>query len=111
MTQEIAVTGSPEFTSGFRLAGVRRFANVEEEHKADELDETVSDLLNDDTIGIIIMHHDDMDHLSRSVKRAVEESVEPAVVALGAAAGTGLRDQIKRAIGIDLMRSDNNESQ
>ena len=28
MSQEIAVVGSPEFTTGFRLAGVRRFDDV-----------------------------------------------------------------------------------
>ncbi|OYR63668.1 V-type ATP synthase subunit F, partial [Halorubrum sp. E3] len=28
MSQEIAVVGSPEFTTGFRLAGVRAFENV-----------------------------------------------------------------------------------
>ena len=33
MSQEIGVIGSPEFTTGFRLAGIREFANVPEEDK------------------------------------------------------------------------------
>lgn len=104
MSQEIAVVGSPEFTTGFRLAGVRRFANIEEEDKPDELDGAVESLLTDDEVGIIVMHQDDMDHLSRGVREDVETSVEPAVVTLGGGAGSGgLREQIKRAIGIDLM--------
>ncbi len=104
MSQEIAVVGSPEFTTGFRLAGVRTFANVDEHRKSDELDDAVASLLDGDDVGIIVMHQDDMVHLSRDVRKRVETSVEPAVVTLGGEAGSGgLRDQIKRAIGIDLM--------
>ncbi len=104
MSQEIAVVGSPDFTTGFRLAGVRRFENVQESSKSDELDGAVASLLDDEDIGIIVMHQDDIDHLSRGVRQDVETSVEPAVVTLGAGAGgAGLRGQIKRAIGIDLM--------
>ena len=103
MSQEIAVVGSPEFTTGFRLAGVRTFENVPEDDKAEELDDAVTSVLEDDGVGIVVMHDDDMDHLSRGVRREVEESVEPVVVTLGGEAGGGLREQIKRAIGIDLM--------
>jgi len=108
MTQEIAVVGSPEFTTGFRLAGVRRFANVEEEDKPTDLDGAVDRLLDAEGVGIIVIHQDDVDHLSRAVRRRLETSVEPAVVTLGGGAGSGgLRDQIKRAIGIDLLEDDN----
>ena len=104
MSQEIAVIGSPEFTTGFRLAGVRRFENVPDEAKTDELDDAVERTLADEGIGIVVMHQDDLDHLSRGVREAVETSVEPVVVTLGGGAGSGnLRQQIKRAIGIDLM--------
>jgi hypothetical protein len=41
MSQEIAVVGSPEFTTGFRLAGVRRFEEIADERKDDELDGAV----------------------------------------------------------------------
>jgi len=107
MSQEIAVAGSPEFTTGFRLAGVRKFANVPEEDKPGEFDDAVEGLLNDEEVGILVLHQDDMDHLSRDVRQAVEDSVEPATVTLGGgAASGGLRDKIKRAIGIDLMEED-----
>ncbi|WP_435196521.1 V-type ATP synthase subunit F [Natronomonas sp. EA1] len=107
MSQEIGVIGSPEFTTGFRLAGVRRFENVPEEQKDDELDEAVSSMLDDDEVGIIVMHNDDLDHLSRTVRQTVETSVEPVLVTLGGGAGSGgLREQIKRAIGIDLMEEE-----
>lgn len=106
-SQEIAVVGSPEFTTGFRLAGVRRFENVSDDQKEAELDEAVNNVLNDEKVGIVVMHDDDLEHLSRGVKEEVETSVEPVVVTLGGGAGSGgLREQIKRAIGIDLMDED-----
>ncbi|SHG50974.1 V-type ATP synthase subunit F [Halobaculum gomorrense] len=106
MSQEIAVIGSPEFTTGFRLAGVRKCENVPEDEKDDRLDEAVEETLADDGIGIVVMRDEDLDHLSRTVRRDVEGSVEPVLVTLGGGAGSGLREQIKRAIGIDLMDED-----
>jgi V/A-type H+-transporting ATPase subunit F len=106
-SQEIAVVGSPEFTTGFRLAGVRKFANVPDDEKGEELDDAVTETMEDDDIGIVVMHDDDMEHLSRDVRQAVETSVEPVVVTLGGGTGSGnLREQIKRAIGIDLLEDD-----
>ena len=107
MSQEIAVIGSPDFTTGFRLAGVRKFENVPEEQKDDQLDEAVMRTLEDDDVGIIVMHDGDLDHLSRNARTAVEGSIEPVLVTLGGGAGSGgLREQIKRAIGIDLMEEE-----
>ncbi|MFC6826813.1 V-type ATP synthase subunit F [Halopelagius fulvigenes] len=107
MSQEIAVIGSSDFTTGFRLAGVRKFENVPEEQKNEQLDEAVEETLSDEDVGIIVMHDDDMEHLSRQVRQSVETSIEPTLVTLGGGAGAGgLRNQIKRAIGIDLMEED-----
>jgi V/A-type H+-transporting ATPase subunit F len=107
MSQEIAVIGSPDFTTGFRLAGVRKFENVPEDEKSEQLDDAVMRTLDDDDVGIVVMHADDMEHLSRQAREAVEGSIEPVLVTLGGGAGSGgLREQIKRAIGIDLMEED-----
>jgi len=107
MSQEIAVVGSPEFTTGFRLAGVRKFQDVPQDRKGEDLDEAVEATLADDDVGIVVMHDDDLEHLSRSVRQEVQTSVEPVLVTLGGGAGSsGLREQIKRAIGIDLMEED-----
>lgn len=107
MSEEIAVAGSPEFTTGFRLAGVRKFADVPEADKPAEFDAAVAELLEDDDVGILVVHQDDIEHLSRDVRQAFEESVDPATVTLGGGAGGGgLREKIKRAIGIDLMDDD-----
>ncbi|PSP57138.1 V-type ATP synthase subunit F [Halobacteriales archaeon QS_1_67_19] len=107
MSQEIAVVGSPEFTTGFRLAGVRKFENVPNDVKETELDDAVTRVLDDEDVGIVVMHDDDLDYLSRQVREEVEGSVEPTMVSIGGGAGSGgLRDKIKRAIGIDLMDED-----
>jgi V/A-type H+-transporting ATPase subunit F len=107
MSREIAVIGSPDFTTGFRLAGVRKFADVPDDEKEDRLDDAVEEMLADDDVGIVVMHDDDLDHLSRNVRQSVETSVEPVLVTLGGGTGSGgLREQIKRAIGIDLMEED-----
>ena len=108
MSQEIAVVGSPEFTTGFRLAGVRKFADIPAERKDERLDDAVTEMLEDDDVGIVVMHDDDMDHLSRGVRKSAETSVEPVLVTLGSsgAGSGGLREQIKRAIGIDLMEDE-----
>ncbi|PSQ45042.1 V-type ATP synthase subunit F [Halobacteriales archaeon SW_6_65_15] len=107
MSQEIAVVGSPEFTTGFRLAGVRKFENVPDAEKDAELDDAVTRVLEDDDVGIVVMHDDDLDYLSRKVRQEVETSVEPTMVSIGGGAGSGgLRENIKRAIGIDLMDED-----
>ncbi|WP_336134947.1 V-type ATP synthase subunit F [Natronomonas amylolytica] len=104
MSQEIAVIGSPDFTTGFRLAGVRRFENVQDADKEEQLDDAVESVLDDDNVGIVVMHDEDTEYLSRTVRQRVETSVEPVVVTLGGGTGSGnLREQIKRAIGIDLM--------
>jgi len=104
MSQEIAVVGSPDFTTGFRLAGVRRFEDVPDAEKDERLDEAVESVLDDDEVGIVVMHDEDVEALSRTVRQRVETSVEPVVVTLGGGTGSGnLREQIKRAIGIDLM--------
>jgi len=110
MSQEIGVIGSPEFTLGFRLAGVRRFENVPADRKDEQLDGAVETLLAADDVGIVVMHDDDLQHLSRNVRTTVETSVEPTFVTLGGGAGSGgLREKIKRAIGIDLMEEGDNE--
>jgi V/A-type H+-transporting ATPase subunit F len=103
MSRRIAVVGAPSFTTGFRLAGVDEFREVLEENKSEELDEAVEDVLSLDDIGIVVMHQDDIDHLSREVREEVGTSVEPVVVTLGGEGDGQLRDKIKRAIGIDLM--------
>jgi V/A-type H+-transporting ATPase subunit F len=106
MSQEIAVVGSPDFTTGFRLAGVRKFYNVDA-GDVDALEDAVRSVARDEDVGIVVMHDDDVAELSREPRSIVDTSIEPTFVTLGGGAGSGgLREQIKRAIGIDLMDED-----
>lgn len=99
----IAVVGDPNFTTGFRLAGVDEFREVREEQKPEELDGAVEDVVEEDEVGIVVMHDADVEHLSRDVRETVETSIEPTFVLLGGEGRGQLREKIKRAIGIDLM--------
>jgi len=99
----IGVVGSPSFTTGFRLAGVDEFREVRDENKQKDLDAEVESMLAEDDVGIVVMHDDDLEHLSREVREEVETSVEPVVVTLGGEGEGALREKIKRAVGIDLM--------
>ena len=107
MSQEIAVIGSPEFTTGFRLAGLQFFEDIQETEKSRKLDEAVERMNEHERVGIVIMHDDDLEYLSRGPREIVQTSVDPTFVTIGGGqAAGGLRDQIKRAIGIDLMEED-----
>lgn len=99
----VAVVGDPNFTTGFRLAGVDEFREVRDEDKPQELDGAVEGVVEEEGVGIVVMHDDDLDHLSRDVRETVETSIEPTFVLLGGEGQGGLREKIKRAIGIDLM--------
>ena len=93
MSQEIAVVGSPDFTTGFRLAGVRTFETVAEDEKDEQLDEAVAGVFDDDNVGIVVMHTDDLEYLSRDVRETAETSVGSMLVS--AAAGAPVASAIR----------------
>lgn len=99
---ELAVVGDGEFVTGFRLAGVQKVYEINEESK---LEETVKGIFNDSSIGILVMHSNDFNKLPETLRDTLNESVEPTLVTLG---GTGqssnLRDKIKQAVGVDLWK-------
>jgi len=95
--KEIAVVGSEEFTLGFELAGVKHTFNPQDYQKE------IQDLTDRDDLGIIIVEDSDLDELPARIRRNVEESVDPVVVALSEQAESErLQEKIKRAIGADI---------
>ena len=66
--------------------------------------DAISDLLEEEEIGIVITRSDDVDELPAQLREEVTSSVEPVVIQLGGGAGEGLREKIRSAIGIDLLR-------
>jgi V/A-type H+-transporting ATPase subunit F len=97
---DIAVVGSSEFTLGFRLAGIKKVYDVED----DNLVERVQDTLRDPEVGIIVMHNDDLSRLPAQLRAELNDSVEPTVVAIGGKGESNLREKIKQSVGVDLWK-------
>ena len=99
---EIAVIGSSEFVLGFRLAGVRKTYPVESDEK---LAEYITRVLDDGTVGILVLQSRDMNRIPRRLQTTLENSVKPTVIAVGAEeGGLSMRERIKRSVGVDLWK-------
>jgi V/A-type H+-transporting ATPase subunit F len=99
---EIAVIGSSDFVLGFRLAGVRRTYAAETDEK---LTEYITRVLDDGTIGILVLQSRDMNRMPRRLQVTLENSVKPTVIAVGGEeGGLSMRERIKRSVGVDLWK-------
>jgi V/A-type H+-transporting ATPase subunit F len=98
---EIAVIGRSDFVVGFKLAGIRKTIDVRDEK---ELEEKVRQCMGDRNLGIIVLYADDVRKMSPAMQKTVDESVEPTFIAIGGREESGLRDKIRRAIGVDLWK-------
>lgn len=98
---EIAVVGTSDFVIGFRLAGIRKTYDA----SPGELEAKIQSLLDDKTVGILIVHSDDLAKLSPHMQKTLDDSVEPTVIAIGGKGeSTNLREKIKQAVGVDLWK-------
>ena len=98
---EIAVIGSDEFVLGFRLAGIRRVFVANSEN----YQEKVLEAMSQPTIGILAVDAKDLDNLSFQTRQKVMDSIQPVVVPVGGDDGD-LREKVKRAIGVDLYKTE-----
>lgn len=98
---EFAVIGSEEFVLGFRLAGVRRVYAVQPK----ELETKLLELVADASIGILAINATDLSIVSPHSRKRVMESISPVVVPVGGEEGD-LREKVKRAIGVDLYKTE-----
>jgi V/A-type H+-transporting ATPase subunit F len=100
---ELAVIGKSDFVTGFRLAGIRK---VYEAADIAATESAVKSVLEDKSIGILVMHNDDISNLPEILRKNLNESVQPTVVALGGsgAGSMSLREKIKQAVGVDLWK-------
>ncbi|TLZ69836.1 MAG: V-type ATP synthase subunit F [Methanobacteriota archaeon] len=97
---ELAAVGRDDFVQGFKLAGVRKTVSVTREG----LEAQVAKILEDPNVGILVLSADDMGVLSNSMRRRLETTPRPVVIAVGKAQEEDLRAKIKRAIGVDLYK-------
>jgi len=99
---EIAVVGSSDFVLGFRLAGIRRTYAAESDEK---LAEYITRILDDGTIGLLVLQSRHMNRIPRRLQTTLENSVKPTVIAIGGEeGGMSMRERIKRSVGVDLWK-------
>ena len=98
---EIAVVGSPAFTLGFQLAGLSDLHNPENE---EALHRTLRSLLNNKSVGIVVVDSVMMANLPDRLLSQLSASVSPTVLGIGTEEDTTLRDTIRKAIGVDLWK-------
>ncbi len=96
--------GKSEFVTGFRLAGISKVYETPPDIPATE--SAVRSVLEDKSVGILVMHNDDIGNLPEVLRKNLNESVQPTVVALGGSGSgsTSLREKIKQAVGVDLWK-------
>ena len=97
----IAVVGSDEFVVGFRLAGIRKVYGV----SPDELPQTIEALMADESVGILAVHTRDLEELPQQLRDKMISSVDPVVIPVGVEEGD-IRDKVRRAMGIDLYKTE-----
>jgi V/A-type H+-transporting ATPase subunit F len=98
---EIAVIGSEEFVLGFRLAGLRRVFVATEENYENRMLEAMAT----ESVGILAADSKDLSKLSPQVRQRVLNSIQPVVVPVGKDE-SDLREKVKRAIGVDLYKTE-----
>jgi len=98
---EIAVVGSEEFVTGFRLAGIRKVISATD----DDLLSTIVKVMDEADVGILAVHTKDLERLPPQLRAKMMESVDPVVIPVGEEE-SDIRDKVRRAIGIDLYRSE-----
>ncbi len=98
---QIGVIGNEEFVLGFRLAGIRRvFVATSEDYQA-----TLLKAMDDSDIGILAVDAKDLDVLPQNIRNKVMDSIHPVVVPVGGDE-SDLREKVKRAIGVDLYKTE-----
>jgi V/A-type H+/Na+-transporting ATPase subunit F len=99
---EVAVVGRSDFVIGFRLAGIRKTFVAESDEK---LVEYITRMLDDQTVGILVLSNQDMNRIPRRLQATLENSVKPTVIAIGKEeGGMSMREKIKRSVGVDLWK-------
>jgi V/A-type H+/Na+-transporting ATPase subunit F len=98
---EIAVLGNEEFVLGFRLAGVKRILVAE----PGKFEDRLLELLENPVIGVLAINSSSLEELSVTTRRKALDSIAPVVVPVGKEEGD-LREKVKRAIGVDLYKTE-----
>jgi len=98
---DIAVVGSEEFVLGFRLAGLKRVFVADESNYQTVIGEAMADA----NIGILAVDAKDLIYLTHNFRSKILDSIQPVVVPVGGDE-SDLREKVKRAIGVDLYKTE-----
>lgn len=99
----LAALGSSEFIVGFQLVGITKIIEA-----ADEPMFQINALKEDPDIGVVVVEESFLDKIDPLEREAIEDSVDPVFIPLSKeATQEGLRKLIKKSIGVDLWKDDN----
>lgn len=99
MTQ-LAVVGTPQFTLGFRLAGIRKVWDADGTEPS--LERAIALARRDPDVSILVVETKDLQSLNARLRSELVSSVKPTLVAVGSDEDNTLREKIKQAVGVDL---------
>ena len=86
---------------GFRLAGVRKVFTTNDEN----FEATILEAITDEDIGVLAADSSDLKFLKPHVRQKVMDCMQPVVVPIGRDE-SDLREKVKRAIGVDLYKTE-----
>lgn len=98
---EIAVVGTQEFTLGFQLAGISHIHNASQD---EEISRILRDLLTEKEVGIIVVDSAVLARMPERLRNRLSDSISPTVLGIGTEEDTTLRENIRKAIGVDLWK-------
>jgi V/A-type H+-transporting ATPase subunit F len=98
---EIAVVGTQEFTLGFQLAGISHIHNTSSD---EEVSTVLRELLNEKEVGIIVVDSKILARMPERLRNRLSDSISPTVLGIGTEEDTSLRENIRKAIGVDLWK-------
>ncbi|MDD4307587.1 MAG: V-type ATP synthase subunit F [Thermoplasmata archaeon] len=97
---KIAAVGSDAFILGFRLAGVNNVFPA----GYDNIELTIRNAMSGEKFGILIVHEEEVKHVSEAMKELMLRSIKPVIIKIGGEEEE-LRNKVKAAIGVDLYAS------
>jgi vacuolar-type H+-ATPase subunit F/Vma7 len=103
--EKLAVIADEATATGFRLAGVEHTYPL----SGEEAERKLSELLSDTSFGLLIVTERMLENCDWRLKKRVEQTAKPVVVAIPDMAGPieqeeSLAKLIKRALGLDLSK-------
>ena len=108
---DIAVIGDEDLVNGLRLAGVRRYHIVKNDHDiAEEVRKALTEMMDEPNVGVIVILEDYMKHVEELMAQVKERRVlPPIIIEVPSKYGTRYKDitkyyksYIRKFIGFDI---------